>query len=494
IDPDHFRSACEELVKLLKAENGDPQAFGDTHRLNVEAPKWNPRVLDALEEAKPSSLVELAGTYGLLFKDVHLGWLKAMLEASMEAAPEAEIVTDEDPRHAEINSAINQQLRRHLYEVGSPTAVPDELAVKLLNRTVSDDLNGKHGTIHNLHLNAAGSPPRGMVLTEANSPPTFRVFLRGNPLARGDVVEPRFLTAVSPNEPTPFANGQRRLGLAKAIVDPSNPLTRRVVVNWIWRHHFGLGIVRTPDDFGTRGTPPTHPQLLDYLASIFAEDGWSIKNMHRRIMLSDVYQQAAIENSRAREIDGENRLLWRMPRRRLEMETMRDAMLAVSNELDTAKIGGRPFDFEANPIIPRRSVYGFINRDIISSLASTFDGADPTSCTVKRPHTTVPQQTLYALNSEFVQDRAAALARRVVEMQTDDRGRVDWLYRTLYARSPLQDEIQMAINFVDRELGDRQPSEAGTTVAVADASKNRFDRWAQLAHAMLASNEFVFLD
>ena len=294
-------------------ENGDPVQFRDTHRLSLEALKWNPRVLAAIEEAKPSSLVELAETYGRVFQEVHVGWLKAVLESSLEAAPGAEIVTDEDQRHAEINSAINQQLRRHLYEAGSPTAVPDELASKLLNRTVSDDLNGKHGTIHNLHLNAAGSPPRGMVLCEANSPPEFRVFLRGNPLTRGEVVQPRFLTAVSPNEPKPFADGQRRLGLAKAIVAPDNPLTRRVVVNWIWRHHFGLGLVRTPDDFGTRGTPPTHPKLLDYLASVFAEDGWSIKKLHRRIMLSAVYQQSAIENSHAREIDGENRMFWRMP-------------------------------------------------------------------------------------------------------------------------------------------------------------------------------------
>ena len=173
---------------------------------------------------------------------------------------------------------------------------------------------------------------------------------------------------------------------------------------------------------------------------------------------------------------------------------MRDAMLAVSGELDTTKIGGRPFDIESIPIVPRRSVYGFINRDIISSLASTFDGADPTSCTVKRPHTTVPQQTLYALNSEFVQDRAAALAKLAINEADDDRDRVDWLYRTLYARSAAADEIQMAMAFVHLEAKQSAASNPGEASPAAELPEESVDRWTQLAHAMLASNEFVFLD
>ncbi|MCA9156986.1 MAG: PSD1 domain-containing protein, partial [Planctomycetales bacterium] len=294
---DQFQAACERLVQTLKAENGDPAQFKDMHNMSVEAPKWNPRVLSALEEAKPSSLIELAEAYGKLLADVHLGWLSSLHEASQEATPAAEIITDEDPRHAEVNSAINQQLRRHLYETGTPTAVPDEVAAKLLNRTVSDKLSGKRGTIHDLHLNSPGSPPRGMVLAETETPPETHVFLRGNSLSRGERVEARFLTNVAPYGTTPFTDGKRRRGLAEATIDPRNPLTRRVIVNWIWLHHFGLGLVRTPDDLGTRGTPPTHPQLLDHLATVFAEDGWSIKKMHRRIMLSDVYQQSSVENS-----------------------------------------------------------------------------------------------------------------------------------------------------------------------------------------------------
>lgn len=498
---DQFQAACEQLVQALKAENGDPAQFKDMHNMSVEAPKWNPRVLSALEEAKPASLIELAEAYGKLFADVHLSWLTALHEASIEATPAAEIITDEDPRHAEVNSAINQQLRRHLYESGTPTAVPDEVAARLLNRTVSDKLSGKRGTIHDLHLNSPGSPPRGMVLAESKTPPETHVFLRGSPLSRGERVEARFLTNVAPYGTTPFVDGQRRRGLAEATIDPENPLTRRVIVNWIWRHHFGLGLVRTPDDLGTRGTPPTHPQLLDHLATVFAEDGWSIKKMHRRIMLSDVYQQSSVEDSDARGRDPENLFLWRMPRKRLEMESMRDAMLAVSGELDTTTIGGRPFDLEADPVVPRRSVYAFINRDIISSLSSTFDGADPTSCTVKRPDTTVPQQTLYALNSVFIQDRAAAVARLAVKAAADDGGRVEWLYQRIYLRQPDREERDLALAFVTRPQPDGEAPEAteeapeakAETVTVANTTAGT-DRWAQLAHAMLASNEFIFLD
>jgi hypothetical protein len=491
VEPTQFAIARDELIRLLRMENGDPAKFAKTHSLSTEAPKWNPRVLDAIEEAKPTSQVELAATYGDLFSKVHHDWLKALLDASLEAAPSGKILTDEDLAHAEINSAINQQLRRHLYEPGTPTAVPDELAVKMLNRTVSDNLNGKRSTIHNLHLNSPGSPPRGMVLTESLTPPIFHVLRRGNPLSRGEVVKPRFLTAVPPISVQPFSDGQRRLGLARSIVAPENPLTRRVVVNWIWRNHFGLGLVRTPDDFGTRGTPPTHPQLLDHLASVFAEDGWSIKSMHRRIMCSDVYQQGSIESVESREIDAENRLLWRMPRKRLEMEAMRDAMLAVSAELDCGRIGGRPFDFESNPIVPRRSVYGFINRDIISNLASTFDGADPTSCTVKRPDTIVPQQTLYVLNSDFIQDRAAAVAKAATNAAEGDGERVVWLYRRLYSRLPDEEELNRAITFVNYSM-DNPAREHATDDRSSD--RGLIDRWAQLAHVMLASNEFTFVD
>jgi len=477
-----FVAHCSELVEQCRQENGAPEKFANLQALSTAAPKWNPRVLEALAQKQPASLLEVADAYGNLFADIQRQWIASLLESSLEAATGAEIITDEDPRHEAINSAVNSQLRRHLHEPGTPTAMPDELATTLLNRTVRDNLGGKSGAIHNLQLTSPGSPPRAMVLEERIPKHPFQVFRRGNPIDRGEVVQAHFLTALNAAsaEPPAFPDGQRRLALARSIVDPGNPLLRRVLVNWVWQHHFGQGLVVTPDDFGARSQMPTHPQLLDFLADCFLEDGWSMKKLHKRIMLTDVYQQAALENAQSREKDPENSLLWRMPRRRLEMETMRDATLAVSGELNVSAIGGRPFDFLSAPIVPRRSIYGFVNRDIISSLASTFDGANAASCTVKRSETTVPQQTLFALNSVFIQDRATAFSLRSASIEEAEQ-RVRFLYRQAYARDPQREELESALLFVSTQASPEAGIEAG-------------DRWQQLAHVLLASNEFVFVD
>ncbi|QDV12805.1 Planctomycete cytochrome C [Rosistilla oblonga] len=473
---DDFAARCQELLQVWKTENGDPATFANQHALASATPKWNPRVLAAIEAQPPTSPVELADVYGKMFAELNRQWLQALLDVSLGAVEGVAVITDEDGRYEPINSAVNAQLRRHLYEPGTPTAMDDELASTLLNRTVRDNLNGKEGAIHGLQLSDAGSPPRAMVLTETVPDQPFRIFVRGNPISRGEVVEPHFLTALTSATATPsiFPDGKRRRTLAESIVDPNNPLSRRVFVNWVWQQHFGRGLVRTPDDFGTRSQPPTHPELLDYLASTFLASGGSLKQLHRQIMLSQVYQQGSVENLEARNADADNKLLWRMPRRRLDLEAMRDSMLAVSGELDVAKIGGRPFELLSHPAVPRRSVYGFVNRDIVSSLASTFDVADANTCTAQRPETTVPQQTLFALNSPFIQDRAAAFAKLSVDIE-DRATRVAAMYQRAFGRPPSHEERQAATEF----LGDAA-SDAGT--------------WDQLAHVLLASNEFVFVD
>lgn len=478
VEQAQFSEQWNTLLSTLEKENGDPTRYAETHRLATAAPKWNPRVLAALKTRKPNSMSDVADAYGALFGEVHREWLRSLVESSVEAAAGEELVPDEDRRHAEINSSPNAQLRRHLYGQDSPTALPDDLAADLLNRTVRDNLNGKLGAIHQLHLSSEGSPARAMSLQELEEPEPFYVFRRGNPIDRGEVVQARFLTQLTTFPQTVFPNGHRRLGLAEAIVDVENPLTRRVIVNWVWRHHFGVGLVRTPDDFGTRGQAPTHPELLDYLAAKFSEEGWSLKKLHRQIMMSRVYQQAALEDESARLEDPDNTWLWRFPRRRLEMEAMRDAMLAVSGELDTA-IGGRPFELSAEPVVPRRTIYSFVNRDIISDWASTFDGANPTACTAKRPDTTVPQQTLFALNSHFIRDRSAAFAKQASRTTSNPEGRVRWMYRRALARSPDPLELQAALDFI---------------VSSARDSGNEDAAWQQFAHVLLACNEFVFVD
>ena len=486
ISEDQFATKRDELVAKL---NGELEAAGfkpeSFHKLSGDPPKWNPLLLEAVSQKKPKSILELANLYGEVFGQEHKQWLTALVETALEAVPGATVKPDDHPEHQSINSPSHRQLRHHLYGPDTPFDLPENEASKLTNRTIADMINGKRGAIHQLNLASPGAPPRAMVLKENSKPQEQNIYLRGNPLSRGSVVEPGFLTALRRNNHSQtFEDGKRRFGLARAVISDDNPLTSRVIVNWVWQQHFGVGLVRTPDDFGTRGQPPTHPELLDFLANEFRKNGWSLRWLHQQILATKVYRQACIEDPHSRQLDPENRLLWRMPRRRLDFEAMRDAMLWISGELDLAQ-GGRPVDFEANPTATRRSIYGFVNRDIVSPLMSTFDVANPNACTAKRPETTVPQQTLFALNSEFIQDRAAKIASATNKDATQSKtDRISELFQRILGRRPNADEEQLALKFID------ESSQASIEGQATDSEKG----WTQLAHALLASNEFTFID
>lgn len=504
LSSDGFAVQAQSLLESVSKEIPDKSKANEYHGLAATAPKWNPLVIEALLEKKPASMLDVADAYGGLFSRVHQDWLKALLDSSLEAVSSEAVVPDEDAKHLMINSPVYRQLRRHLYGSGTPTDVNDEIASQLLNRTIADSVSGKRGAIDSHHLTDPGSVPRAMVLKEDTAERDSFVFLRGNHLSRGEPVRPGFLSIIS-NGPSEleYRPGKRRLALAEAIASKDNPLTRRVIVNWVWQQHFGQALVRSTDDFGTRGTPPSNPRLLDYLADVFQEDGWSIKQLHRRIMLSQTYQRASVELEASRQADPENDGLWRMPRRRLDFEAMRDSMLSVSGELDLA-LGGRPIDLSTTPTIPRRTIYGFVNRDIISNLSSTFDSANPNACTLKRPDTVVPQQTLFALNSEFIQERAAKLSALAAAANLPSNlAKVEWLYRRIYGRSPSDDEAEMACRFVDPNdtvKVDKNVASSGLTAGETPISsantphRSQADRWQSLAHAMLASNEFLFVD
>ncbi|MFN5395514.1 MAG: DUF1553 domain-containing protein [Planctomycetota bacterium] len=486
ISEEEFATKRDELVAKL---NGELEAAGfkpeSFHKLSGDPPKWNPLLLEAVSQKKPKSILELANLYGEVFGQEHKQWLTALVETALEAVPGATVKPDDHPEHQSINSPSHRQLRHHLYGPDTPFDLPENEASKLTNRTIADMINGKRGAIHQLNLASPGAPPRAMVLKENSKPQEQNIYLRGNPLSRGSVVEPGFLMALRRNNHSQtFEDGKRRLGLARAVISDDNPLTSRVIVNWVWQQHFGVGLVRTPDDFGTRGQPPTHPELLDFLANEFRKNGWSLRWLHQQILATKVYRQACIEDPHSRQLDPDNRLLWRMPRRRLDFEAMRDAMLWISGELDLAQ-GGRPVDFEANPTATRRSIYGFVNRDIVSPLMSTFDVANPNACTAKRPETTVPQQTLFALNSEFIQDRAAKIASATKKDATQSKtDRISELFQRILGRRPNADEEQLALKFID------ESSQASIEGQAPDSEKG----WTQLAHALLASNEFTFID
>ena len=259
--------------------------------------------------------------------------------------------------------------------------------------------------------------------------------------------------------------------MARAIASPNNPLTARVWANRVWMHHFGAGLVRTPSDFGMRSEPPTHPQLLDWLASTFMSNGWSTKSLHRLIVLSAAYQQQSegphddVARQQALAIDPENRLLWRMNARRLSFEEWRDTLLAVSGELDRT-IGGRAAElFTAGSDNRRRTLYGLVDRQFLTTAMRTFDFANPDLHSPQRSETTVSQQALFAMNHPFVANRARGLVARLGDIpSTDLAGRVRQLYRLAYQRAPTESEEHAALAFLSAPP-EKAPSAQPETLA-----------------------------
>jgi hypothetical protein len=292
-----------------------------------------------------------------------------------------------------------------------------------------------------------GAPPRAMTLEDLPTPHNPRVFIRGNPGSPGEEVPRQFLAILSPDERTPFKDGGR-LELARAITDPANPLTARVFVNRVWAQHFGAGLVRTPSNFGVRGDPPTHPELLDWLARAFVAENWSMKRLHRLIVLSSVYRQSSRDHAEYRRTDPLNLLLWRQNRRRLDLESMRDSILAVSGELDLT-MGGRSVEITTAPFSARRTVYGYIDRLNLANLYKTFDFAVPDMHSPQRFVTTIPQQALFMMNSPFIMEQAGkVVAQSDVQREDDPARRVQAIYRRVFGREAAEREISLGVAYV----------------------------------------------
>jgi hypothetical protein len=250
------------------------------------------------------------------------------------------------------------------------------------------------------------------------------------------------------------------------------------MVNRIWQYHFGRGIVGTPSDFGLRGDPPTHPELLDHLASQFMQDGWSLKKLHRQIMLSSAYQLSCDPDDKNFTSDGDNRWLWRMHRRRLDVESWRDAMLAVSGKLD-AKMGGPTTNMAAADNV-RRTVYVKVSRHDLNYVLRLFDFPDANITSERRVETTVPQQQLYVLNSPFVIETAKAFAARLQKEAGSDTERVQRAFSLAYGRPATAEESRLLEEFLQGKD--------------ADPSANRLTRWERLAQILIGSNEFMYVD
>jgi hypothetical protein len=310
-------------------------------------------------------------------------------------------------------------------------------------------------------------PAEYMTLADAEKPVDAHVFVRGNAGNPGAAVPRQFLKLLAGDNRQPFADGSGRLELARAIVSPDNPLTSRVIVNRVWLQYFDRPLVETPSDFGVRSQPPTHPELLDYLAATLVEDGWSLKNLTRMILRSATYQQASFDRPECRAVDSENKLLWRMNRKRLDFEGMRDALLAVSGQL-SPELGGPAASLTAAPWPRRRTLYGSIDRQNLPNLFRTFDFASPDTHSPQRFQTTVPQQALYLMNSPFMGDQVRALAARVDAPAGDAKGRIESLYRLALGRKPFEPEMALGEAFLATEAA-QAPSAPAVTAAPANA-------------------------
>jgi Protein of unknown function (DUF1553)/Protein of unknown function (DUF1549)/Planctomycete cytochrome C len=325
---------------------------------------------------------------------------------------------------------------------------------------------------------------------------------RGDPASPGDIVPrgaPHFAFLDAGPPPAVSSHGSGRLELADWLTRPSNPLTPRVMVNRIWQHHFGRGIVATPSNFGLRGDPPTHPRLLDWLAARFVASGWSIKAIQREILLSQTYQLSSDPDNHNAVLDPDDRWLWRFPRQRLDAESIRDAMLVVAGNLDQAHSGPHPFPpidvwhwtqhdpFKAVYPSAHRAVYLMTQRLVKHPYLAIFDGPDTNVSTESRPRSTVPLQALYLMNNPFVQEQAAGLARRLIADSCETNQRIELAYHLTWSRPPTPDENHRADEFL-------RISRALLASAGVPADCRERDAWTSLAKVMLTANEFLYID
>jgi hypothetical protein len=381
---------------------------------------WNPLVVEALAGKTPANREELSKMYGTLIA-----------------------ANDAQEPHTDPNK---EALRQLLHSEGTPTMVAYDKAADVLSGDDEKKIREFQKKVDELPAAHPGAPVRAMVMVDRPKPQNSKVFIRGQAGNNGEEAPRRFLTFLEAKDARPFSDGSGRAELARSITRSDNPLTPRVMVNRVWAWHFGTGLVRTPSDFGLRTEAPEHRELLDWLASRFVADGWSVKKLHRLLMLSAVYQQSAEVSESAKRTDSENTLWSHFNRQRLGFETMRDALLAVSDRLDRT-VGGRSIDFGKQPDSGRRTLYGTIDRQNLPGVFRSFDFASPDTHTPQRFLTTVPQQALYFMNSPFAAQQARALSQRTEKIPTAEE-RVKELYRLAFARAAGPEELKRGVDFI----------------------------------------------
>jgi hypothetical protein len=369
-----------------------------------------------------------------------------------------------------------------------------------VNQRLQSDLSAYRARIERLQKTNLPTDLPGAYAVQDSAPVDMYVHVRGEVEQHGPVVKRNVPVFLSGGRALAIPAGSSgRLQLAQWLTRPENPLTARVMVNRLWQHHFGKGIVATPSNFGTRGEAPTHPELLDWLASRFVASGWSIKTMHRTIVLSRTYRMASAADEAGPTADPGNRWYWRYDRRRLDAEAIRDAMLMVSGNLNESRPGGHPFPpmdqwhwtqhnpFKAVYPSTHRSVYLMTQRIQRHPFLALFDGPDTNTTTARRGSSTVPQQALFLMNNPFVKAQAEGFARRLIACSPDAARRIELAHQLAWSRPATPSEMAEGIRYIaayEREL---------TRLGVAGETRE-LEAWTSYARIVLSANELVYLD
>jgi mono/diheme cytochrome c family protein len=470
----------------------------------------------ALLDIKPKDLGELMELYTRIFTSVNIKAAE-FIRANSESASAA----DKIPTEASVVELLQIPLRINPAHLLTMEKLEDEVQgwpLGLRNR------GWVFAKINDLKMTGKGGDARAMVVMDSRRPKNSPVFIRGQADTHGEEVPRRFLEVLSGGDPKPFKLGSGRLELARSIADKKNPLTARVIANRVWMHHFGEGLVRTPDDLGTMAEKPTHPELLDYLADYLMEQGWSLKKLHKLIMLSKVYQESSYTVAAHEQVDPGNRLLWRANVRRLDFESIRDSLLTFSGKLEPI-LGGQPVNITDEPYSFRRSVYGYVDRGNLPELMAAFDFSNPQAPNSKRVATIVPQQALYLMNSAMAVDVARSVMERPeVVNSRDNLNKIFNIYRIVLQRAPRREEIQMALEFVGfekreepqvlaaakpmvekgmkkvEEMKRQMERESNNRLAAVRNKESQFverkplTAWETCVHALLMSNEVVYVN
>lgn len=477
LSSERFEEQLERAVAKMK--DGDKQP--------------NAELLEAIVASQPKSMRDVAKVYSDYF-------------AKADAAWQAELKNNPDNSPKKLADATLDSFRKILYEPGMPPARAENKVRDAFgnNDRKRADLVKK---LQDAKFHHPGAPVRALSVTDSDSIIDSPVFVRGEPdQATKERVPRRYVSVLAGAEPQPFANGSGRLDWAEAIVKPSNPLTARVMVNRVWQYHFGKPLVSSTGDFGLQTPKPVQAELLDWLATQFIEDGWSIKQLHRRIILSAAWQQSSTDHpfyTAATEKDPENTLLWKQNVRRMEFEPLRDSILAVTGNLDPSLLGRSvPLYSDANAT--RRTLYAFIDRTNIPTVMSTFDVPNPNLTQGERFVSTVSPQALFLMNNSFVLNNVRKLSSsEEFKSLPEDSTRIQWLYRRILQRDAKTSELELLSRLlpaptVEPKVVDSRELELATQIKIAEeayeakqdkATKRKLEQLRKQEKALLVAKE-----